>query len=74
MKNNLKNFKAMSEQKKGKTGVCPKIRVIVPPGTKCQDLCEYDAQCAAERKCCHNGCAKVCLPPEIGLKSLKNFL
>ncbi|XP_056002705.1 nuclear receptor coactivator 6-like [Ostrea edulis] len=41
-------------------GVCPEL---FSRGV-CQDECRTDGQCPGNRKCCSNGCGRVCLEPK----------
>ncbi|XP_055949212.1 papilin-like isoform X1 [Argiope bruennichi] len=44
-----------------KPGVCP---VVSGPGRDCETRCRDDADCRGDHKCCNNGCAMTCVPPE----------
>ncbi|XP_037081124.1 kielin/chordin-like protein [Pollicipes pollicipes] len=47
-----------------KPGTCPAI----PPGPikgACKDECKYDSECPRSQRCCDNGCARVCLEPDL---------
>ncbi|XP_078377512.1 uncharacterized protein LOC144660683 isoform X1 [Oculina patagonica] len=48
-----------------KTGTCP---TLVPPECVVSELdeCFFDGDCVGDRKCCSNGCYRVCASPSLG--------
>lgn len=44
-----------------KPGVCPNL--IPSRAGNCEQECQTDADCAADMKCCYNGCGSSCLVP-----------
>lgn len=53
-------------QSEEKIGICP---VALGPSAACHagsaDTCRSDADCEGLKKCCSDGCARVCLYPDI---------
>ncbi|XP_063221793.1 papilin isoform X2 [Bacillus rossius redtenbacheri] len=52
-------FRAVCRQV-NKPGLCPRL---TPGAGTCHKECETDADCAAELKCCLNGCGSSCISP-----------
>ncbi len=55
---------------RNKAGYCP---VVISDSnalsSDCIDRCRTDADCRGDDKCCHNGCAHICVLPEGGDRS-----
>lgn len=56
-----------------KLGYCPQIAHGVT-SRRCVAECVSDEECAGVLKCCNNGCARICLPPEKAGSGLRIFL
>lgn len=52
----------MSEDK---TGTCPVLPAPTPPCVADVDECDKDYDCVKDKKCCSNGCYKICVSPSI---------
>ncbi|XP_075221688.1 proteoglycan-like sulfated glycoprotein papilin isoform X2 [Lycorma delicatula] len=44
-----------------KDGECPHVSATQ---TDCNEQCKSDADCPGDAKCCYNGCATSCIPPQ----------
>ncbi|XP_037080457.1 zonadhesin-like [Pollicipes pollicipes] len=48
-----------------KPGRCPPVVPGQRPPGDCRDECLYDSECPGSRRCCSNGCARVCVDPDL---------
>ncbi|XP_043228022.1 balbiani ring protein 3-like isoform X2 [Amphibalanus amphitrite] len=48
-----------------KVGRCPAPELWSPSSRSCDQECSYDFQCQADERCCYNGCALVCVAPDL---------
>lgn len=48
-----------------KTGICPVLDPPPPPCVSDVDECYMDNDCLKDKKCCYNGCYKICVSPSI---------
>lgn len=54
---------AMSSFLKDKKGTCPVLQSPPPPCVSDADECFMDNDCVKDKKCCSNGCYRICVPP-----------